>query len=127
MHALKKAKSVYTIPAVLYKYWINEQSASHTPNVQKIHDLLSTSAQLYRLLPSSLLADYYCMRIWAVEGLSRGDTRKLNDLLQENRDILRQIKGWQALLARSFYCIFGWYYGAKALRLVSNLRNVGKK
>ena len=126
MHCLKQAKSVQTIPAVLYKYWINEQSASHTPNVNKIRDLLSTSAQLYRILPGSLLADYYCMRIWRIEGLKREDVLQLEDLLRENSDILKQVKSWQARLARSLYGIFGWYNGAKMLRKLSDLRNLRK-
>jgi hypothetical protein len=124
---LKKAQSVYTIPEPLYRYWLNEQSVTHKPNVKKIRDLLSVSAQIYRLFPSTLLADYYCMRIWAIEDLKREDAAQLKELLQENSDILREVKGWQARLARSFYCIFGWYRGAKALRLVSNLRRFGKK
>lgn len=127
MQCLKKAQSVYSIPEALYWYRMNQESVTHTPSVKTVRDLLTVSAEIYRMFPGSLLADNYCMRIWRVENLRREDVRQLEDLLQENRGILKQVKGFQARLARVMYCIFGWYGGAKALRVLSDLRHFRKK
>lgn len=127
MHSLKCAKSVYAINEILYRVRINEESVTHTPNVKKIRDVLSVCADMYRLFPGKLLADYYCMSIWAIEGLRRDDAQRVYDLLQENRDILKQVSGGRARLARTMYKLFGWYNGAKLLRTMVNIRNSIRK
>ena len=127
MHSLKCARSVYAINKVLYRIRINEESVTHTPNVKRIRDVLSVCADMYRLFPGRLLADYYCMSIWAIEGLKREDAPQVYDILQENRDILKQVFGKRARLARSLYTLFGWYNGAKLLRTMVNIRNSIRK
>lgn len=127
MQCLKRAQSVFTIPEALYWYRMNQASVTHTPSVKTVRDLLTVSAEIYRMFPGSLLADNYCLRIWRVENLKREDICQLEDLLQENRKILKQVRGFQARLARCMYCIFGWYGGAKALRVLADLRHFRKK
>lgn len=123
MHSLKRAQSVYTIDKALYLYRVNELSATHTPDVKKIRDVLSSCVEIYDLFPGSLLADYYCMSIWTIEGLKREDAVQLYGFLRENRGILKQVSGTQARLARLLYTVFGWHGGAKLLRLIANVRN----
>ena len=123
MHCLKLASAVYTVRQPLYGYRMNEESATHTPTAQKIHQLLATCAQVYRLFPCPLLADYYCMRIWILEALKRSEAAQLKPLLRDNSDILQHICGNKAKIARMFYRVFGWYYGAKLLRVLVDFRN----
>lgn len=122
MNCISKAKKIHTIEAPLYWFRVNELSVTHTPNVKKIRDVLSTCAEMYAQFPGSLMADYYCMSIWTIEGLSRKDAAQLHDFLRENRGILKQVSGTRARLARSLYSVFGWYHGAKLLRLLADLR-----
>ena len=123
MHCLKFAKSIYTVSQPLYQVRVNENSVTHTPTPKKIRDILSVCAGMYRLHPGSLLADYYCMSVWTVEGLGRKDAAQVYDLLEQNRDILKQVRGKRAQLARLLYSVFGWYSGAKVLRFLANARN----
>lgn len=123
MHCLKLVQSVYTVAQPLYGYRVNEESATHTPTPQKLHQLLSTCAQVYRLFPCPLLADYYCMRIWILAGLKRDEAAELRGILEENSDILQHIRGKKAHIARAFYQILGWYHGAKLLRVLVDFRN----
>ena len=127
MQCLKYAQSIYTIPEILYWYRMNQTSATHAPTLKSIRDVLSVSIEIYRLFPISLFADYYCMRIWRLERLSRADADKLKKLLQDNRDILQHVSGWQARIARGLYFLFGWYNGAKLLRVLTNVRNFIKR
>lgn len=127
MYCLQKAQSIHTIDRALYRYRVNETSVTRTPNVKKIRDVLLTCSEMYRLYPGKLLADYYCMSIWTIEGLKRADVPQLHDLLQENRDILKKVAGKRARLARSLYAVFGWYNGAKVLRMMSNIRDSVRK
>lgn len=127
MNSLKRAQSVYTIDKPLYLYRVNEMSATHTPDVKKIRDVLTSCTEIYNLFPGSLLADYYCMSIWTIEGLTRKDAVQLYDFLHHNRSILRQVSGTPARLARLLYSVFGWYGGAKLLRLMANVRNSVKE
>lgn len=120
MHCLKQAQSVYTVSDSLYGYRINETSVTQRPNPKGIQDVITVGAQMYRLFPNSAFADYYCMQIWLLEKLQRKDAAVMDGLLRENRDILKQVSGRRARLARALYAIFGWYGGAKALRLLSN-------
>ena len=123
MNCISKAKAIYTIEAPLYWFRVNELSVTHTPNVKKIRDVLLTCAEMYEMFPGSLMADYYCMSIWTIEGLSRKDMAQLHDLLREKRAVLKQVSGGRARLARGLYCVFGWYGGAKLLRFLADLRN----
>ena len=122
MHCLKYAKSIYTVSQPLYRVRVNENSVTHTPNLKKIRDILSVCAGMYRLHPGSLLADYYAMSVWTIEGLTRKDAQQVYDLLEQNRDILKQVRGTRAKLACGLYSAFGWYGGAKALRFLANAR-----
>ena len=126
MQCLKAAHSVFTVPEMLYWYRMNQTSVTHVPSLKNIRDVLTVTAAIYRMFPCGLLADYYCMRIWRLESLTREEVCRLEDILQENIDILKQVKGWQAVLARSLFRIFGWYGGAKALRVLSDLRHLRK-
>lgn len=122
MQCIKKAGAIYTVDQALYWYRVNEVSVTHTPNVKKIRDVLQSCAEMYRLFPGNLLANYYCLSIWNIEGLTRQDALQVYGLLQENRDILKQVTGARANLARSLYSIFGWYGGAKMLRTLANIQ-----
>ena len=121
LHCLKQAQSVYSVTEPLYWYRINEMSVTHTLTLKKIKDLLEITVEIYRLFPSALLADYYCMRIWRIETLKPEDAKQLKGFLQENRDILQHISGGLPRIARMSYCLFGWYRGAKVLRVLSNI------
>lgn len=127
MSSLKHARTIYTIDKLLYRYRENELSVTRNPNPKRIRDVLSVCAGIYRMIPNSLFADYYCMSIWTIEGLKREKAMQLYDLLQENRDILNQVAGSRARFARLLYSVFGWYDGAKLLRMVVNLRNMIRK
>ena len=122
LHSLKQAKSIYTIPEALYGYRENEQSVTHNLNLKRAQDALTVSAEAYRSFPCNLLADYYCMRVWILAAMKREDAEKLTGLLEENRDILQHISGKKPRIARGFYRLFGWYYGARLLRLLVDAR-----
>lgn len=126
MHCLKQAKSVCTINKVLYKYRMNDQSATHTLTPKKIHDLLSTCVDMYKLFPNGLFADYYCMSIWNIEGLTRQQAKELDGFLRENSYILQHISGKKARIALVFYKVLGWHGGAKLLRILSDARHLRK-
>lgn len=126
-HCLKRAQSVYTVSEAMYRYRMNELSATHTPDLKKIRDLLSVSAGMYRLFPGTLLANYYCMRIWTIAGLNRENAKQLYGFLQENSDILQHITDKKARIACAFYKTLGWYDGAKLLRFLVDIRNHVKR
>ena len=123
MYCMKQAQSVSTVCEPLYRYRENELSATHTLTPTKILDLLSVCAEMYRTFPCSLLADYYCMSIWVIEGVKREEAKELDEFLRENSSILRHIYGWKARIACALYRIFGWYGGAKLLRTLTNVRD----
>ena len=123
MHCIKQAQSVSTVCTPLYRYRENELSATHTLTPKKIRDLLSVCAEMYRTFPCSLLADYYCMSIWVMEGLKREEAKELDEFLRENSSILRHISGWKARITCALYRMFGWYGGAKLLRVLTNVRD----
>lgn len=126
MNCISKAKAIHTIEAPLYWFRVNELSVTHTPNVKKIRDVLQSCAEVYGMFPGGLMADYYCISIWTIEGLTRKDAAQLHDLLRENRSILKQVSGGRARLARGLYGIFGWYNGAKLLRVLADLQKYVK-
>lgn len=126
MYALKAAASIVTIPAALYYYRMNEASITHTPTGKKIYEMLTACANMYRLFPSAMLADYYCMQILWLSYLSRDDAIQLKPILQKNRDIQYAVSGRKPRLASFLYDVLGWYGGARAVRFVLELRHSGK-
>jgi len=116
MHCLKTAKSVVSIPESLYRYRRNEQSATHTLTVKKMQDILCTCAQMYRLFPCAMLANYYCMKILNLDRLSASDAAQLKELLWENRDILRHVTGTKMRAARILYSVLGWHRASRLIR-----------
>lgn len=126
MHCLKYAKSVSSIDEPLYWYRINEASATHTPTVKKIGDMLSACARMYRLFPYSMLANYYCMKIIHIATLTRKDAKQLNGMLWKNRDILWHASGRSARIARVLYKLLGWYYASRLIQFGVNVRYAKK-
>lgn len=122
MHCLKYAKSVVSILQPLYLYRMNEQSATHTPTVKKMRDMLSACANMYRLFPCALFANYYCMKILNVEKLGKREAGELNALLRENRDILQHVSGTKPRLTCMLYRLFGWYGAARLMQLWFRVR-----
>lgn len=122
MHCLKYAKSVVSILQPLYLYRMNEQSATHTPTVKKMRDMLSACANMYRLFPCALFANYYCMKILNVEKLEKREAGELNALLRENRDILQHVSGTKPRLTCMLYRLFGWYDAARLMQLWFRVR-----
>lgn len=123
MHCLKQAQTVSAVCEPLYLYRENELSVTHRPTAKRIRELLAASSGVYRLNPCALLADTYCMDIWSIADLQREDAKQVEDLLEKNRDILQHISGSKARVARGFYKVFGWYRGAKFLRILTDIRN----
>lgn len=123
MHCMKQAQTVSTVCEPLYQYRENELSVTHAPSAKNIRDALTASSALYRLYPCSLFADYYCMDIWSIADLKGEDAMLLTEQLQKNRDILRHISERKARIACGFYRLFGWYGGAKLLRVLNDIRN----
>ena len=117
MHCLKYAEAVVSIREALYYYRRNEASATRTPTVKKMRDMLMACIKMYRLFPCAMFANYYCMKILNLQRLSRSDAKQVYDLLRENRDILRHISGRKMQLARMLYGVFGWYGAARLVQL----------
>jgi len=126
MHCLKCARSVVSICEPLYRYRLSDTSVTHTLNVKKAGDMLSACAKMYRLFPGTLLANYYCMKILSVSRLSRSDAAQLDDLLRENRDILRHISGRKMQVARALYGVLGWYRASRLIDYCLRMRYAQK-
>lgn len=116
MHCLKAAQRLITIPRPFYKYRVNEESATHTLNLNKIRDLLAACADMYNLFPCAMLADYYCMNVLHLADLSREDAAQLKAFLRENRHIQRAASGRKPRLACLLFDLLGWYGAAKMVR-----------
>lgn len=123
MNCLKHAQSVVSIQEPLYRYRINEQSATHTLTAEKIRDMLSACAQVYRQFPYVILADHYCMRILRIAELSRKEAAQLCDFLRENSDILHCVSGKKARIARVLYKVLGWYDAARLVQRLLQMRH----
>lgn len=124
MHCLKHAEKLICIPQILYLYRVNEASATHTLTLRKIRDLLEACADMYRLFPCAMMANYYCMNVLALADLSREDAAQLQDFLRENRDIQRATSGRKQRLACLLFDLLGWYGAAKAVRLGLKIRYI---
>lgn len=120
------AGAVYGIGEALYAYRMHGESAIHTLSVEKMHDVLAVCAEVFRLCPSGVLADYYCMSTLRIADLTRKDVVQLQPLLDQNSDILDHIEGKKPLIVRTMYRILGWYGGAKVIQLLVNVKNMGK-
>lgn len=123
MQCLKAAKSVFSLQEALYHYRMNEQSATHTLSVKKMRDMLLSAAKMYRDFPCALFANYYCMKILGMEKMSREDAMQLNDILQENRDILRHVSGRKMKLTRMLYEVFGYYHASRLIRHLLDIKH----
>ena len=118
MHCLKAAGSVFSIRQSLYRYRMNESGATYNLTVKKMGDILRSCVNMYRLFPSALCANYYCMKILNLERLSRRDAMQLYDLLRENRDILNAVSGRKMHMFRALYHTLGWYPASKVIRFL---------
>jgi len=123
MQCLKAAGAVYTVPQPLYWYRMNEQSATHTLTLKKMRDMLLACAKMYRHFPSTVFANYYCMKILSMEKLSPKDALRLKDLLQENRDILKAVSGRKMRLVRMLYQLFGYYHASRLVRFLLGVKH----
>ena len=123
MHCLKKAGSVISVSEPLYWYRANEESVTHTPTLKKARDNLLSCAEMYRLFPCALLANFFCMRILCVANLNSEDAAQLNTLLDENSDILQHISGRKEQIASVLYKIFGWRLASKLIQSGVELRH----
>lgn len=126
MHCLKLAEKLICIPQSFYYYRVNEGSATHTLTLQKIRDLLSACADMYRLFPCAMMANYYCMNVLTLADLSREDAAQLQGFLRENRDIQRAVSGRKQKLSCLLFDLLGWYGAAKAVRLGLKIRYMKK-
>lgn len=116
MHCLKYAEAVASIHEALYYYRRNEASATRTPTVKKMRDMLTACVKMYRLFPCAMFANYYCMKILNLERLPRSDAKQTYDILRENRDILRHVSGGKMRLICMLYRFFGWYGAARLVQ-----------
>lgn len=123
MSVLKHAQSVHSICKPLYRYRENLQSVTHTPTRKKTQDLLTMCAEVYRMFPCAVFADYYCMNILDVGRHTKADAAQLRSLLRENEDILRAVSGKKPRIARMLYRILGYYQAARLVRAVIDARN----
>ena len=126
MHCLKAATSVFSVRQSLYRYRMNESSVTYHLTVKKMRDILISCANMYRLFPGALHANYYCMKILNLERLSKTDALQVYDLLEENRDILNAVAGKKMCLIRTLYNIFGWYRTSRMIRFLLDAK-YGKK
>jgi hypothetical protein len=123
MNCLKAAEKLICIGQSFYKYRVNEASATHTLNLPKIRDLLSACADMYRLFPCAMLANYYCMKIMSISKLSKNEAAQLSELLNENRDILKAVSGRKMQIARMLYNLLGWYSAARLVQFLLHIRH----
>lgn len=126
LQSLKYAESVVSIPQPLYLYRENEAGVTQNPTLKRARDQLASCAQMYRMIPCPLLANYYCVKILYLASLPEKDTAGLYGLLAENRDILRRVSGVKNRIAGLFYRVFGWDHGSRLLRTLINLRHSQK-
>lgn len=126
MHCLKAAQKLVCVPRSYYKYRVNEASATHTLNLPKIRDLLSACADMYRLVPCPMMANYYCMNVLSLAELSRKDALQLKPFLRENRDIQRAASGRKQQFACLLYDLLGWHGAARMVRLGLSIRYLSK-
>ena len=122
MHCLKAAQKLVCIPHIFYNYRVNEASATHTLTLKKIRDLLTACADMYRLFPCAMMANYYCMNVLALADLNREDAAQLRNFLRENRDIQQAVSGKKQRLACLLFDLLGWYGAAKAVRFGLKIR-----
>ena len=122
MNCLKAAEKLICIGQSFYKYRVNEASATHTLNLPKIRDLLSACADMYRLFPCAMLANYYCMNVLRLADLSRKDAAQLKAFLRKNRDIQHAASGKKQQLVCLLYNLLGWYGAAKMVHLGLTIR-----
>ena len=122
MDCLNAAQKLVCISQVFYKYRVNEASATHTLSLPKVRDLLTACADMYRMIPCAILANYYCTNILHLAGLSRRDALQLRPLLRQNRDIQRAATGRKQRSACMLYNLLGWYGAAKAVQFGLDLR-----
>lgn len=123
MHCLKRAESVVSISQPLYLYRINEESVTHTPTLKRASDNIASCAQMYRLFPCEMLADYYCRSILILANFSRKDAAELKGFLRENRDILRHVSKGKSRLICMLYQVFGWRDASRLVRFCVELRH----
>ncbi|MBR4290137.1 MAG: glycosyltransferase [Oscillospiraceae bacterium] len=126
MNCFKHAKLVFSIGEPLYWYRMNETSVSHTMNFNQIRDAIFVCAKMYYLFPCAMLADYYCMNILHIAKLNKENADQLKHLLQEHRDILKDVSEKNMRIACVFYKIFGWYYASRLIQLGMKLRHAKK-
>lgn len=126
MDCLKRAQSVWGINKAFYSYRMHGESTIHTPSLHKLRDMLLVCANVYRTHPAVVLAEYYCMSTLHIARLSRNDARQLYALLGDNRDILGHVSSKKAKIVRTLYRTFGWYTGAKLIRVMVHLKHIGK-
>lgn len=123
VQCLLRAETMYSIQKALYRYRMHGESAVHTLSLEKIRDVLSVCAGLYRMYPNPVFANYYCMNILKLADLSPKDAAELKDFLEENSDILQHILGRKTRIARTVYKMFGWERGAKMIRYGVDLKH----
>lgn len=127
IHCMKAAASVFTVGQPLYRYRRNAQSATHILTVDKMRDILQSCAQMYRMFPCAMLANYYCMKIVNLARLSPEEAAQLKELLRENRHILRQVSGRKMRFAAAAYGLFGWYGASRLIQACLGTRHVRKE
>ena len=123
VHCLLQAKSMYSVQKILYRYRMHEESAVHTPSVEKVRDVLTVCAGLYRLYPNPVFANYYCMNILKLANLNSADAGKLKGFLKENSDILQHISGRKTHIARTLYRLLGWRQASRLVLFGVKLRH----
>ena len=123
MHCLKCAQTVVSITKPLYRYRLSENGVTYNLNVKKAKNMLSSCAQMYRLFPGALLANYYCMKIMSISKLSKNEAAQLSELLNENRDILKAVSGRKMQIARMLYNLLGWYPAARLVQFLLHIRH----
>ena len=123
MHCLKCAQTVVSITKPLYRYRLSENGVTYNLNVRKAKNMLSSCAQMYRLFPGALLANYYCMKIMSISKLGKNEAAQLSELLNENRDILKAVSGRKMQIARMLYNLLGWYSAARLVQFLLHIRH----
>lgn len=123
IQGLLKTQKLRGVDAALYLYRRNTASATRNMTVKKMQDICTVWPEFYRQFPKTIISNYYCLNLVGLAELSRSDTRGLLPLLRKNKDVLATVRGTRAGIARLMFRLFGYYHGAKIVKLMVRIKN----
>ena len=126
LSVLDSAASVYTLQETPYCYRQRQTSVTHRISAQSFRDVLTITAEICRVYPLPVTANYYCVNLLAVASLTRKEAQKLKPLYRENQDLLRLTSGSRSRIIRLAFSMLGWYSGAKLILFCISVKQLLK-